>query len=331
MAGRIWVTWETQRRNVTLSAELDARLHVFDTGRKGWGRYLTCLCKTAGVYREQKPGIIFVQNPSMILALFSVLYGKVFRVPVIIDAHNAGLFPCEGKKAWANRLAASIVKLATVTIVTNEPLAFHVEEMGGKPFVLPDPLPNLKVAEGNGMRLKGKHNVLYVCTYAEDEPYADVINAGHLVGEEVCIYVTGDPKKCHGKLPATIPGNVILTGFLPEEEYVKMLAAAELVVVLTRREDCLLCGAYEAVSLGKPLITSDRRVLREYFHKGAAYTDNSAADLAEKIRTCIDHHDRMSAEAKSLKIEITESWKVRKSRFLRVLERMTKEKHRNPP
>jgi len=330
MPGKVWVTWETQRRNATLSAQLDASLHVFDTERTGLARYLICLRRTVQLIRNRKPEILFVQNPSMVLALFAVLYGRVFRIPVVVDAHNAGLFPFERKKGWANRLADSIMRLARVTIVTNDALARYVEKKGGTPFVLPDPLPDLAAAEHEVPRLTGRHSVLYVCTYAEDEPYAEVIDAGRRLPNDMVIYVTGDPGKNGVKLPAQVPGNVILTGFLPEDEYVRMLCAADLVIVLTRRENCLLCGAYEALSVGKPLITSDRSVLREQFYKGVAYTDNSAADLAEKIRYCIDHRDRLSEEAAALKVEVLSSWRARKIEFLRILERIREEKCRGP-
>ena len=53
---------------------------------------------------------------------------------------------------------------------------------------------------------------------------------------------------------------------------------------LTTRENCLVCGAYQSIAAGKPMVLSKTRALQTFFPAGAVYTDNSAAD----IRRCIE-------------------------------------------
>ena len=43
---------------------------------------------------------------------------------------------------------------------------------------------------------------------------------------------------------------------------------ADILMSLTTRENTMQCGGNEALSLGKPLITSDTRFLRQHFSKG---------------------------------------------------------------
>ena len=104
--------------------------------------------------------------------------------------------------------------------------------------------------------------MVFVCTYQADEPFREVIEAGRLLPESVQTYVTGN----HTQVPhlPEIPSNVHLTGFLPDHDYEEaLLNRADVVVDLTSMEDCLVCGGYEAVAIGKPLVTSDTAAFEE--------------------------------------------------------------------
>ena len=59
-------------------------------------------------------------------------------------------------------------------------------------------------------RRGGPLQVVFVCSYAPDEPYLELIEAARLLGPAVTIYITDD----HRRLPATlrVPPNVRLTG-----------------------------------------------------------------------------------------------------------------------
>jgi len=64
MAKKIWITWENQRRNRSLSEALGAKLYVFEGGKKAKiARYVSCIVATLNVIRHEKPEILFVQNP----------------------------------------------------------------------------------------------------------------------------------------------------------------------------------------------------------------------------------------------------------------------------
>ena len=67
--------------------------------------------------------------------------------------------------------------------------------------------------------------------------------------------------------------------FLPvtcqKDEYVSMLYSVDATIDLTNRENCLVCGAYESVAAGKPMILSKTQALMEYFNKGAVYVEHT--------------------------------------------------------
>ncbi|MET0066813.1 MAG: hypothetical protein ABW076_10775 [Candidatus Thiodiazotropha sp.] len=200
---------------------------------------------------------------------------------VVIDAHNAGVYPFEGRVAWANRWAGFLFRNAFLTIVTNDSLKQYVNSRGGCASILPDPFPEIEV--GEIAKLKGRLNFLLICTWAEDEPYEEVIQAFSKLPDDMVLYVTGNDKGKAAGLPFEIPPNVILTGFISNQEFDQLLVSSDCIIDLTKREDCLVCGAYESISVGKPLILSDTKVLRAYFEDAAQYTENDTDSIVQSV------------------------------------------------
>lgn len=318
---RIWITWEIQRRNRTISKEVDAILYEISVKMNRILRYCVCILKTGLLLFLRKPSLVFAQSPSILLAAFTVNWGKLFKIPTIIDMHNAGLFPFEGKKKWANRLIKDTIRKANLIIVSNKNLSKYVEKEGGSVFVLPDPIPKFSIASRQD-RLKGKYNILFVCSFAEDEPYLEVIKAGWKLDQSVFFYITGNSRGKEVEFREILPPNVVLTGFVPESDYLNLLCSVDVVLVLTTREDCLLCGAYEAVSAEKPLIVSDTVVLRNHFSKGTLYTKNFHGDIALKVMNAIQNQRPLMQEMKELKRERIDDWKEKKARLGEILRQL---------
>lgn len=312
MTDRIWVTWEKQRRNQTLSATLHSKLHQLNCGGHRLLRYLVLIWKTLYIYWKEKPKVIIFQNPSIVLALITVLYRKLTGIFIITDAHNAGVFPFEGKKRWANYLSIYIMKNSNIYIVTNEGLASHVRECGGNPYILPDPIPDFRECNITIKELRGRWNVFFICTFAGDEPYLEVIKSARYLPDGICIYISGDLKKMNIALDSVLPKNVFLTGYLPEDEYLGMLKHSEIVMDLTTRENCLVCGAYESIAMGTPLILSNTQANKNYFYKGVVYTDSTYIDISEKIKYAIKNKEKLTEEIKDLKKVIQPRWEESK-------------------
>lgn len=315
---RLWVAWEIHRRNRTTSRALGFSLFEVTYQLSKWLRYPLSIIKTLRIFLREKPKVIVAQNPSIILALVAVWYGCIVRVPVVIDAHNAGINPFFDRKRWANVLAKHIMCFATLTVVTNEPLANYVVARGGRSFVLPDPLPKFE-SPPSLLPLQGNTNVLFICTWSEDEPYMEVIKAASRLDKTICIYITGNGK---GKVNTPLPANIVLTGFLDEADYVTFLFSSDIIMDLTTRDNCLVCGAYEAVAAEKPVILSDWAVLKEYFYKGAVYTDNSADDIASKILIAIENHNQLTHAVRELKIESSSNWLEKQRKLNAILQQL---------
>lgn len=326
MSTRIWVTWEKQRRNATIASALNCRLFEFDLRYHRFLRYPIALVLTLVTFVKERPSLIFVQNPSIVLSAFAVAYGRLLGIPVIVDTHNAGVDPLDGKSAIANAVTRFIQRRAALTILSNQALADTLSSVRGlAPIaILPDPIPDLEKPANALPRLRGKTNVLFVCTWADDEPFIEVIKAATLLPPDTYIYITGRSKNQEAAYGPALPDNVVLTGFLTETDYVGMLYACDVVLDLTTRDHCLVCGGYEAVAAERAIILSATQALKSYFHRGALYTDNTSADLAKRIQEATAASHSLMSEVRTLKTELIRSWQEDKRRLEDVLAHLSR-------
>mgnify|MGYP001820712959 CR=1 FL=1 len=249
-------------------------------------RYFKCIRDTVLALSRERPAVLYVQNPSMILAALACLYQSLFGTPVVVDRHTTFLLSRKYRNTpriiLYKLLNLYTVRCAELTIVTNTFLAELVESMGGRSFVLPDKLPELIFTQK--IALEGRSNLLMISSFGNDEPVEQVINAmDKLQVEGVSIYITGNYRKKFSDSDIELwPANVHCTGFLPEQDFLNYLYSVDAVIVLTTSDYCMLCGCYEAVSSKKPLITSDKDVLSDYF-RGAVFVDNSESGIYNAI------------------------------------------------
>ena len=301
----VWITWQRHRRTRELCRAFGLDLVELTWSGRGVFRYPILAARTASFVLRERPSVVFIQCPSVLLGVWAVLLKVVFRFTLVADLHNEAVEPYNYSFAAYRRALAWIGRSADVCIVTNEALKRIVEQGGGHAFVLPDKVPDLHPATG-GAAAASAPKVVFVCSYAPDEPYLELIEAAGLLDPAVTVFVTGD----HRRLPpdVQVPANVRLTGFLSERDYEELLRGADIVVDLTRMENCLVCGAYEAVAVERPLVTSDTRALRAYFSRGTVYTAHTAQSLAASIAYALRERLRLAAEMKVLKVELAREW-----------------------
>ena len=313
MNNTLWITWEEQRRNYGIANALGVdRFEVILSKHKGIRRYIECLWKTFKIFRqEHELKTVICQNPSFILALFTVLMKNVLNYTAIVDAHNGGL-GLYTKSRIMKWIARFLQKHADYTIVTNEALKAVVESNGGRGIVVPDRIPQIS-APSSLFTFEREHNFLFICTYAADEPYEEVFKAAMQLGSKYCIHVTGNaPNEILEKWKWC--DNIKFLGRVTWEDYEKYLFSVEGIIDLTTRENCLVCGAYEAIAAETPLILSKTKALQEYFGiDGVHYTTNTHEDLAQQIMGFCSKYDKEAIKSNKERLET--NWK----KYLRVL------------
>lgn len=318
---KMWVSWERQRRSIVLSKEVDAKFHEILTRRSGVVRYVNCGHQTVRAVLREKPHILFVQNPSMVLAFMACLM-KLFctNLIVVVDRHSNfsnSTNPLIG--SFLRFLSDTTIRMADLTIVTNVFLRELVDSLGGKGFVLEDRIPELSFTEE--YRLKGTFNILFVCSFSIDEPVEAIIDAARRIDPCIHIYISGNHNKIKDRsLVDNLPENISLIGYVPDQVYFNYLHSVDAVIVLTDSEHTLTCGAYEGVAAGKPLILSNKRDLIGYFRKGVVPTENDGISLSHAIRGVVSDCDRLRQEIAELRLELAWDWKEKFKGLVNAIE-----------
>lgn len=318
---KIWITWEDQRRNREISTALNVKLYEFpeiDRITNLFRKYTLGIWRTLKVLWKEKPTVVFAQNPSIVLSFLVVVLRHLFCYQVIIDAHNVGLYPAEGKSKFLNWISRYIQRKAHMTIVTNEALKTQVEANEGRAFVLPDKIPDFPLVPIQ--KLNGKANILFICTFAADEPYQEVFRAAGQLKEEVTVYVSGNYRKVNIE-SSNLPSNIVLTGYLTEKQYISMLTSVDATIDLTTREDCLVCGAYESIAMEKPMILSNTAALKNFFQPGAVFADNNAQSLSHAIMQVLKNKESLTQKIRDMKSQKIAEWESLKKNLLDLIDR----------
>lgn len=284
MKGALAITWFQHRRMEGLCAGLGIELHTLVSPHRGLRRYAGLALRTFGLLRRHRPKLLLVQNPSLMLAAFAVALRPLFRYRLVVDAHNEAVDPYINRQAWFLRLTAALLRRADATIVTNRWLSRIVEQAGGRPFVLPDPVPEVGPTRPgtDGWRENGGLRIVAIATYAPDEPIDNMFAAAAQL-PDVQFAFTGNQRKLAPEALARAPANVRFTGFLPEDSYWTLLTTAHGVIDLTLMDNCLVCGAYEAVAAAKPAVLSDNPACRELFGRTAIFTGPAPGQIAAAV------------------------------------------------
>lgn len=311
MCNNIWITWEDHRRSRELAKAFQAEYIPLISKKNRPLRYFILSIKTLMVIIKKKPKVVFCQNPSIVLNFLLCLLKYLFDYKLIADRHsNFKLNTINSHNIkWMgfHFLSRFCSKYSDITIVTNDYLKVVVENYGGNALILPDKLPSLTAkAETSSPQKK----IVFISTFSDDEPINEVISAA--IDQPYFISITGNYRhyKNIEELQEKLPNNVLLTGFLPESDYQQLLSNADVIIIITDQEYTLTCGAYEAVSLEKVMVLGNTKTIRNYFYKGAIYTDISVQSIQHALEEALLHHDKLKLEVHELKQELVANWQL---------------------
>jgi len=284
---------------------------------RGLRRYLELAPRTVRELAQRRPRIVIVQSPSIVLAGLVLLMRARFGYRVVIDAHNEAVEPFLNPSRPVVAATHWMLRSADRVIVTNEPLARVVEQHGGRPIVLPDPLPPPRPPAPAAD--DGTFHVTVIATYAGDEPIAEILTAARLLGGAFRFSLTGNPARLSESLRRSMPGNVTLTGFLPEEAYWRQLSSSHAVLDLTTMDNCLVCGAYEAIAAGVPSVLSDNAASIATFSDFAEFTANRSAEIAAALTRIRSRHADFTSTLSAARARFEARWANQARELLRFI------------
>ena len=74
-------------------------------------------------------------------------------------------------------------------------------------------------------------------------------------------------------------------------------------MTLTTRDYTMQMGAYEALSLERPIITSDWQILRNSFGPSAVYTNNSSENIKKCVIELLENKEKFLEYARLQKVK----------------------------
>lgn len=307
----VWLTWKDHRRSQNIASAFDAEYVVLESRAAYLWRVLVLSVRTTWFLIKRRPRVVYVQNPSQALASLCCWLKPWLRFFLVVDRHSS--FKLESvhsrnpKLMLFHWLSRQSVGQADLTIVTNEPLKQMVDEWGGRGAVLPDRLPEMPLTVAWQHQPSQPLVAVFVANFDDEEPWEALFASIRQHEQDWHLYITGNYKRAGFQPPPDLV-NVTFTGFLSDAEYIAVLNRSDLVIVLTDDENLLNCGSYEAVQLGKPMVLTGTRAIREYFHAGAIYVDNSAGALSVALDTFVAQKDSLRRDVERLKVELQVSW-----------------------
>jgi hypothetical protein len=308
----VFLVWDREGiRASGISKHLGASLHFLSTSKL---RHPSLFIKTLQILRKERPGIIICQSPPITCAFIAMVYKYLFakrpKPAILIDAHTGAI-----SRPGSKKVTRMIMKRASAIIVINkEQQTYLTQDYHITPVILEDPIPDftdilasVQTDRGYKLEQRAAFNVAFISSFAYDEPLDMLFDAASKL-PDICFYVTGEIKNANKKLLNKIPDNVVLTGFLEYRIYVDLLQKVDVIMDLTTDNTSVVAGAFEAVSLEQPLITSNWIPLKRYFDKGTIYTDNTSNEIRQAIITSMRKKEELSKEMHQLKIEKIKEW-----------------------
>lgn len=255
-------------------------------------RYAVSFFLTLRVLFRECPDLVFTLNQPAPLLLAVFLHSRLRGSHYILDSHSA---PFNDPRLVPLRPFYRFIAVrALLNINTNTHHRELVRIWGGRSFLIGD-VP-IEFDNDYPRKSLSHPSVAVVASFMFDEPLEAVWSAARLL-PDVNFHVTGNYRKAPRLLIRNKPGNVFLEGFLSREDYLGLLLSASAVMALTTRNYTMQMGGYEALSLERPIITSDWPILRDSFGNAAVYVDNSPEGIAAGVRKLVSQRHRIERNA----------------------------------
>jgi len=286
-----WVREDSRSSSIARALDGEART-FYDLGLHAKPlvplRYLLSAVRMLAYLMRRRPRAVMVQAPPVPAVAIVWAWSRLARVPLLIDSHPASFGTEQSRVHRAMRpLLAWLVPRAAGCIVTTPRLGEQISCWGGRPIVVHE-APMLWGERMRPRGCSGERRVLFVCTFAPDEPVIQTLGAAARL-PDVTFAITGDLRRLPQAARLAAPGNVQWVGYLNATDYVAALALADVVMSLTTRPESVARSAHEGVDALRPMIISGGPHMRDLFPY-AVFVDNEAdsiaAGVAEALRRC---------------------------------------------
>ena len=245
-----------------------------------------------------------MQLPPTPALYICALYAALFRIPLVVDCHNAAIM--EHWRHWP--LTATIFKRVVVVAHNDHVAKLAAEAFKVTPLVLrtgimsidPSIVQGGEVLERFG--LQKRNYVLLPWSLHTDEPVGEAFEAIRLL-PQLNFVLTGDIRKLEADLSKHMPANLTVPGYLPTSEFNELFAHAAAVLVLTTRDLTQLSGMAEAMAFEIPAVISDTTTTRFLYGSAPVYVRNTAEAIRFGIEDALQTADERVRALRELRIK----------------------------
>jgi len=305
----IWLTWNNSTRSRSLSNALDFEFLLYSIESPFILRHLLSPFWTIYFLVVRGPSVIACQYSFLLLVVIAI-YKKVKpNTFVLVDCHNKALkrkisnSPInsffEGIKKWS-------FNYADISIVTNKGMLPKLKEYTSVTQVLSDPLPFFDIDKTDTEK-DDFTDATFVSSFAADEPFQLLIEYAQL-NPDIHISITGKPTKDFLDT-FILPNNIVLTGYLSQSDYVKLLVNSDFIICLSTETNILQCSIYEAISLGCLVVTNRTNCNYEVFRNAVAYCDLDIESMSQTLRQLKSESEFMSSEIQNFRLSYQKKMK----------------------
>lgn len=290
-----WITWNRSARSRTLARALDVALHEISIESDLLTRHALSSLLTIRLLLKERPRVVYLQY-SFLLLIVVAIYKLIYlgRTVVVCDCHTKAIRrTAPGPLNWLFwPLKKLSFRFADVTIVSNTGLTDDIRRLHSNFYILPDKIPVISFDKSHA---RDAIYYVYISSFAADEPVHQIFEVAAALNPDEKIYWTGRiPHDFH--IPADKPRNLVFTGYLNDAAYHSLIGNADCLLALTTEENCLQCGAYEALAVNVPMILSDTRALRQYFGEAAIYTNHAPDNIVQALHHAISGKPQLGAQ-----------------------------------
>ncbi len=262
---KVFIAWrKVSRRTANLARELGLAVKLFSDRPP----YFKAYRETKRFLDSVRPRIVFVQLPQGPLLYVAAKMKEKLGYTLVADVHTAFIV-YDGWKGWVlNWPFKKYLDKVDLVLVHNEPMLNLLStQLRERAMVLYDPMPY----SGAGIETSFGDYFVFPASWHEDEPIEFILDEYIKSGTSYKIIITGRPKNKKVVRKYSANSKVVFSGYLPDRQYLDLLAKARCIIAATTREYTMLSAAWEALALNKPLAVSKTKTLYEILGSGPEY------------------------------------------------------------
>jgi glycosyltransferase involved in cell wall biosynthesis len=279
----LFIAWKDECfRSRATARTFGCPIELLGAGGGRLGRYLARMMQTWRLLEQRRPHTVVCLNQPPLLPLVCALWTWRRGGAVIQDFHS-GAFSHRRWRAFRG-MYRRMTRQSPVTLAHNREDAQRLQAWHAPTALLltlpgaPDPALRVEPVQG-------RPRLLFVCTFAADEPVHAALQA-FAECPEVDVWVTGNYRKA-GLSPEAMPAHVRLMGFVDYATYSEAMASSAAVVTLSDRPYIMQMAVEEAITMGVPVLTNQSPTLQEALGGAGVFVTLSPQGIAAGVREVV--------------------------------------------